>query len=60
MARAEKRRTASTAATAAETETETEMPVRSTDHRRALYFAAFLVLADAALVALIVAFVPCL
>ena len=58
MARAEKRRTASTAAAAAEMET--EMPVRSTDHRRALYFAAFLVLADAALVALIVAFVPCL
>ncbi|XP_066313781.1 dol-P-Man:Man(5)GlcNAc(2)-PP-Dol alpha-1,3-mannosyltransferase isoform X2 [Miscanthus floridulus] len=56
MARAEKRRTASTAAAAAETET--EMPIRSTGHRRALYFAAFLVLADAALVALIVAFVP--
>jgi len=34
------------------------MPARSADHRRALYFAAFLVLADAALVALIIAFVP--
>lgn len=52
MARAEKRRAASTALAS------TEMPVRSTD-RRALYFAAFLVLADAALVALIIAFVPC-
>lgn len=55
MARAEKRRAASTASAA-----ETEMQARSTDHRRALYFAAFLVLADAALVALIIAFVPCL
>lgn len=57
MARAEKRRAASTAAAA---KTEEETPARSADHRRALYFAAFLVLADAALVALIVAFVPCL
>jgi alpha-1,3-mannosyltransferase len=56
MARAEKRRAASTTSAAAET----EMQARSTDHRRALYFAAFLVLTDAALVALIIAFVPCL
>lgn len=54
MARAEKIRAGSTASATASTET----PGRSTDHRRALYFAAFLVLADAALVALIVAFVP--
>lgn len=53
MARAEKSRAASTASVA------TEKPARSAD-RRPLYFAAFLVLADAALVALIIAFVPCL
>ncbi|XP_034595970.1 dol-P-Man:Man(5)GlcNAc(2)-PP-Dol alpha-1,3-mannosyltransferase isoform X2 [Setaria viridis] len=51
MARAEKSRAASTASVA------TEKPARSAD-RRPLYFAAFLVLADAALVALIIAFVP--
>jgi alpha-1,3-mannosyltransferase len=53
MARAEKKRAAS-AATAA-----TEKAARSAD-RRPLYFAAFLVLADAALVALVIAFVRCL
>jgi alpha-1,3-mannosyltransferase len=36
-----------------------EKPAGSAD-RRPLYFAAFLLLADAALVALIIAFVPCL
>nr|CAB3504419.1 unnamed protein product [Digitaria exilis] len=51
MARAEKKRAASTVSAG------TEKPAKSSD-RRALYFAAFLVLADAALVALIIAFVP--
>jgi len=55
MARAEKKRAARTAtATAA-----VERPSGTSD-RRPLYFAALLVLADAALVALIIAFVPCL
>ncbi|CAO2208845.1 unnamed protein product [Urochloa humidicola] len=51
MARAEKKSAASSASAAV------EKPARSAD-RRPLYFAAFLVLADAALVALIIAFVP--
>lgn len=50
MAREEKKRAASAA---------TEKAARSAD-RRPLYFAAFLVLADAALVALVIAFVRCL
>ena len=55
MARAEKKRAARTAtATAA-----VERPSGTSD-RRLLYFAALLVLANAALVALIIAFVPCL
>ena len=52
MARAEKKRAVRTATAAA------ERPSGMSD-RRPLYFAAFLVLADAALVALIIAFVPC-
>ncbi|KAG2586730.1 dol-P-Man:Man(5)GlcNAc(2)-PP-Dol alpha-1,3-mannosyltransferase-like isoform X2 [Panicum virgatum] len=51
MARAEKKRAVRTATAAA------ERPSGMSD-RRPLYFAAFLVLADAALVALIIAFVP--
>ncbi|OEL15333.1 Dol-P-Man:Man(5)GlcNAc(2)-PP-Dol alpha-1,3-mannosyltransferase [Dichanthelium oligosanthes] len=51
MARAEKKRADRRAAAAV------EKSARSAD-RRPLYFAAFLVLADAALVALIIAFVP--
>ena len=53
MARAEKKRAARTATAAV------ERPSGMSD-RRPFYFAALLVLADAALVALIIAFVPCL